>query len=104
MHGNAAHVVRAHGAITARSSRGRRHGDALDGSAVGSGQQQSVADEHRWGPGVAPGMKIGGGAHPIGGASGGSGTARRGGGRRRWRGHGGRRRRGPSSAPWGGRE
>jgi hypothetical protein len=36
---------------------------------------------------VAPGKKIGGGAHPIGGASGwASGTARHGGGRQRWSG------------------
>jgi hypothetical protein len=39
---------------------------------VGSSRRQGVADEHRWGPRVAPGKKIGGGAHPIGGASGGA--------------------------------
>jgi hypothetical protein len=32
---------------------------------------QGVAGEHRWGPRVAPGKKIGGGAHPIDGVLGG---------------------------------
>jgi hypothetical protein len=63
--------VCAHDAVTARSSRARRCRDALDGGAVGAGRRQGVAGEHRWGPEVAPGKKIGGGAHPIGGASGG---------------------------------
>jgi hypothetical protein len=44
---------RAHGAVNARSSCTHRRGDTLDGGAVGAGQLQGVADEHRWGPGVA---------------------------------------------------
>jgi hypothetical protein len=40
---------------------------------MGAGRRQGAAGEHRWGPRVAPGKKIGGGAHPIGGASGGGG-------------------------------
>jgi hypothetical protein len=45
---------------------------------VGAGRRQGAADEHRWGPGVASGKKIGGGAHPIGGASGGGAVGRHG--------------------------
>jgi hypothetical protein len=46
-----------------------RRGDALDGGAVGAGQRQGAAREHRWGPGVAPGRRSGGGAHPSGGST-----------------------------------
>jgi hypothetical protein len=54
-----------------RAPRGPWRGGALDGDVMGAGRRQGVAGEHRWGPGVAPGKKIGGRAHPIGGVSGG---------------------------------
>jgi hypothetical protein len=54
-------LQRAHG--TARWSARRRLG--------GGSTAEGAAVEHQWGPGVVPGKKIGGGAHPIGGASGG---------------------------------
>jgi hypothetical protein len=59
---------------------------------VGGGRRQGATGEHRWGPEVAPGKKIGGGAHPINSASGGGGggvVGHRGGGRQRWSRHGG---------------
>jgi hypothetical protein len=75
------------GAVTARSSSARQCGDALDGGVVGAGRWQGAAGEHRWGPGVAPGRRSGGGAHPSGGSScrGGAGCRRRGAGRRQGR-------------------
>jgi hypothetical protein len=36
---------------------------------VGAGRQQGVAGEHRWGPGVAPRRRSGGGAHRSGGST-----------------------------------
>jgi hypothetical protein len=47
-------------------------GNGARAGVVGAGRQHGAANEHRWGPGVAPGKKINGGAHPIGGASGGA--------------------------------
>jgi hypothetical protein len=44
-------------------------GDALDGGTVGAGRRQGVADEHQWGPGVAPGKKSRDGAHRGGRAT-----------------------------------
>jgi hypothetical protein len=67
--GNGACAARACSAVTARSSRARRRGDALDGGVVGAGRQQGAAGEHRWGPRVAPGRRSGGGAHPSGGST-----------------------------------
>jgi hypothetical protein len=61
---NGARAAPARGAITARSSRTRWRGDALDGDVVGASRRQGAADKHRWGPGVAPGRRSGGGAHP----------------------------------------
>jgi hypothetical protein len=75
----------ARGAVTTRSSRVRWRGDALDGGAVGAGRRQGASGEHRWGLGVAPGRRSGGGAHPSGGLAcgGGAGCQHRGSGRRR---------------------
>jgi hypothetical protein len=65
-----ARTPRARGVVTARGPRVRWRGGGFTGGPVGAGRRQGVASEHRWGPGVAPGKKISGGAHPIGGASG----------------------------------
>jgi hypothetical protein len=46
-------------------------GNGARAGVVGAGRQHGAANEHWRGPGVAPGKKINGGAHPIGGASGG---------------------------------
>jgi hypothetical protein len=61
--------MRAHGTVIARISRARRRGDALDGGAVGAGWRQGAVGEHRWGPGVVPGKRSGGGAHASGGST-----------------------------------
>jgi hypothetical protein len=53
------HAVRACGGAVERSR----------GGPVGAGRWQGVADEHRWGPGVAPHRRSGGGAHPSGGST-----------------------------------
>jgi hypothetical protein len=93
-----ARAPHARGVVTVHGPRVRCRARRRRG---GTGRWQGAAGEHQWGLRVAPGKKIGGGAHPIGGASrgGGSGTAQRGGGPRQWSGHGGRRRWGPSSTP-----
>jgi hypothetical protein len=61
--------VRARGAVTTLISRVRQCGNAHDGGTVGAGRWQGAAGEHRWGPGVAPGRRSGGGAHPSGGSA-----------------------------------
>jgi hypothetical protein len=66
-HGNA-RARHAHGVVTVRGSRARRHGDELDDGAVGAGRWQGAAGGHWRGPGVAPGRWSGGGAHPSGGS------------------------------------
>jgi hypothetical protein len=70
-----------------RNGHARWSSDALGGSAVGAGRWQDAAGEHRWGPGVAPGRRRGGGAHPSGGSTcgGGVGCRCRGGGQRQGR-------------------
>jgi hypothetical protein len=65
----AARALRALRMVTVHSSCARRRGDALDGGAVGACRRQGAASEHRWGPGVAPGKKSGGGAHQGGRAT-----------------------------------
>jgi hypothetical protein len=67
-HRNGARVVRAHSAVTSHSSHARQRGDTLYGGLLGAGRRHGVADEHRWGPGVVPGRRRGGGAHPSGGS------------------------------------
>jgi hypothetical protein len=62
-------VPGARGAVTARNSCARRHGGALAGGAVAANQQQGVAGEHQWGPGVAPGNVVVSGPHPESGST-----------------------------------